>query len=141
MAIYFGYCQRLAKFFLMFPQIAPISVVEHNFFSDVTGLPAEVPIQRIFLDMLNHGDAEAPTDEVHRLRLMLGMKITHSEQALLGINGREKKIAATEKEIEEFWTVATSWADKVLSGKAIAFSKTEELMHCRYCFLPNCEVI
>ena len=140
-AIYFGYCQRLAKFFLMFAQIAPISPVENNFFTDYTGLPAKVSIQRILLDMLNHGDAEAPTDEVHKLRLMMGMKLTKSKHAKISVDGEEKEITISEQEIEEFWKLAKDLERKILAGEELSFDKTEKLIRCNYCFLLNCEEI
>ena len=101
-AIYFGFCQRLAKFFLLFPQHSPLSVVKDNFINSYTGLPTTVSIQRILLDVLNHGDPEAPTDEVHRLRLLLMLNATKERRDLLLTPRKKLKLVCPKENSKVF---------------------------------------
>lgn len=139
-AIYFGYCQRLAKFFLSFPQHSPIPVVKNNFVNAATGLPTKVEIQRIMLDMLDHGDPNAPTDETHRLRLMLIMKATNKLSGVISSEKGDVEIKPTEKELANFAAMVDDWLAK-LFNENLSYEKTKKLNRCKYCFLPNCEKI
>lgn len=138
-AIYFGFCQRLAKFFLLFPQDSPIAVVRENFVNSTTELPATVSIQRILLDMLNHGDPEAPTDDVHKLRLMLIMKATKMKRGRIGDAQKEVEIKVSEKELDDFMRQVRRWEYDLFQDRLTCFEKTQDLNHCKYCFLDNCE--
>jgi hypothetical protein len=139
-AIYFGYCQRLAKFFLSFPQHSPMPVVENNFVNAATGLPTKVEIQRIMLDMLDHGDPNAPTDETHRLRLMFIMRATNNLSGFISSEKGDIEIKLTEKELADFTTTVNNWLAKFFNQN-LSYEKTEKLDRCKYCFLPNCENI
>ena len=138
-AVYFGFCQRLARFFLLFPQCPSLSAVSNNFIVNQTGLPAKAPVQRILLDTISRGDPEAPTDEVHRLRLLLNLKLrgTKNGTVLGGKNDVEVKLS--NKEAEEFCEIARNWVRNILEGKAVPFEKTNILERCKYCFVSNCE--
>jgi hypothetical protein len=138
-AIYFGYCQRLASFFLLYPQIGPLYVVQHNFTRVRDSLPAHVDIPRILFDMIDQGDERAPTDLAHNMKLNLGMKATNAKKAVLGLGDTLNEITFTQEEITDFSKIADDWIKKVLTGKKVDFNKTEELERCRYCFLTNCE--
>jgi hypothetical protein len=139
--VYFGYCEQLARFLLKFPQIGPMSVVSDNFYCSKDDLPARVEIPRIFLDMLTHGVDLAPTDEVHKLKLMLGMKELNSTNAKLGIGDEDKVITVSQKEIDAFYVEANNWTRKILENKNVPFKMTSDLGKCKYCFLSNCDTI
>ena len=138
-AIYFGFCQRLSKFFLLFPQDSPISVVTENFLDSNTGRPATVSIQRVLLDMLNHGDPQAPTDDVHRLRLMFFTKATNRYREGIISAEKEVTVSLSEARVEDFLEKAKKLHHDLCEGKISSFEKTEDLNRCRYCFLENCE--
>ena len=139
-AIYFGFCQRLAKSFLLFPQDFPVSVITKNFINSRTGLPTTVSIQRIFLDMLNHGDSKAPTDEVHRLRLMLIFKATNRKAGHLIVGSEDDvEVKVNQNEIDAFMEQVKQWEDDLFIGRTPNFEKTSELNRCAYCFLDDCE--
>lgn len=140
-AIYFGFCQRLAKFFLLFPQHSPISVIRENFINSNTGLPANVSIQRVLLDMLNHGDPKAPTDGVHRLRLMLILKATNRKSGYIIDAEKEVEVTMSEKKVSDLMKQVREWVYDLFSGRLTRFEKTKNLNHCKYCFLENCEGI
>lgn len=138
-ATYFGYCQRLAKFFLLFPQRGPIDVVKNNFFNSTTGLPTNVSIQRIFLDMLNHGDPNAPTDNIHKYRLIFLTEKTKSEkEGIIYSNGSKILINISDEERKRFMKLANDWLHNLFQGN-VSFKKTENTKLCEYCFLENCE--
>lgn len=139
-AIYFGFCQRLAKFFLLFPQNSPVSVVTENFINSNTGLPTTVSIQRILLDMLNHGDPKAPTDDVHRLRLMLIFKATNRKVGRMIIGSEDDvEVKANQNEIDAFAEQVKQWQYDLFAGRITNFEKTSKLDRCAYCFLDDCE--
>lgn len=137
-AIYFGFCQRLAKFLLLFPQDAPTPVIRSNFRNSMTGLPTEVSIQRILLDMLNHGDQGAPTDEVHRLRLMLLQDMTKSKEAFISVDGKQCEVRMSPEEKQLFVEKAGRWTRELHAG-SISFDKTANPNHCAHCFLTDCD--
>lgn len=141
-AIYFGYCQQLAKFCLLYAQINPITPVEKNFL-DPYYILAKVSIPRIFLDMLNRGDKDAPTDEVHKMRLMLEMKKRGVTRGILKIDDEEREIVISEDELNKFCKKESELKRKLLAGKGeeITFKKTNNKIRCKYCFVPNCEEI
>lgn len=140
-AIYFGFCERLAKFFLMFPQSSPISIVRNNFVNSNTGLPTDVAIPRVLLDMLNHGDPKAPTDDVHKFRLMLILKATDRYSG--GIVGGEKEDETTmsKEELDDFMKRVRTWEHDLFRDRITSFEKTKNLERCKYCFLEDCEQI
>jgi len=138
-AIYFGFCQRLAKFFLLFPQRPSHPAVSKNFIANVTGLPANAPIQRILLDTISRGDPEAPTNEVHRLRLLLNLKLRGTKNGTVLGGKNDVEVNLSGKEAKEFCEIAMNWVRNILEGKAVPFEKTNILERCRYCFVSNCE--
>jgi hypothetical protein len=137
-AIYFGYCQRLAKYFLLYPQYSPISVVKANFFNNFTGLPTNVEIQRIFLDMINRGDPNAPTDEVHKFRLILIQQTLRGKKAYLHYGNKRVEVDLSER--EKFLEKVGRWQQNLKTGK-LTFKKTDNKKRCEYCFLPSCDNI
>jgi hypothetical protein len=138
-AVYFGFCQRLAKFFLLFPQNSPITVVSENFINSTTDLPATASIQRVLLDILNHGDAGAPTHDVHRLRLMLILKATKRKVGRMIIGSEEDtEVKVSEGEMNGLVKQTERWLHDLFAGR-IAFEKTGRLDRCTYCFLNECE--
>ena len=141
-AIYFGYCQRLAKFLLLYAQIDPITPVEENFV-DSYYMPAKVSIPTIFLDMLNRGDKNAPTDDVHKMKLMIKMKKRGVNRAILMVDGEEKEVLISDNELNNFDKKQNCLKMKLITGKEkeISFQKTKKLIRCGHCFLPNCEEI
>lgn len=141
MAIYFGFCERLAKFFLMFPQSSPLSIVRNNFVNSETGLPTDVSIPRILLDMLNHGDPAAPTDDVHKLRLMFSLKATDENIGRIIGGEKEDEITISKKELDSLMKRVKIWAHDLFKDRLISFEKTKNLDRCRYCFLDDCEQI
>lgn len=139
-AIYFGFCRRLAKFCLLFPQDAPIPVVRTKFINGTTGLPTNQSIQRIFLDMLSRGDPKAPTDEVHKYRLAFLSEMTGSKKGTLVTEENQVEIQYSKKEKEKIVRSAKVWVDELRSGK-LRFDKTSKSELCRFCFLENCDSI
>jgi hypothetical protein len=136
-AVYFGFCQRLAKFFLLLPQDSSHPAVRRNFIASVTGHPAKAPIQRILLDTIDRGDPEAPTNEVHKMRLLLNLKLRGKQSGAL-IGGKEDiEVRLSSKEAKEFCDIAMNWVRSIFEGKVIPFNKTDILERCAYCFLPN----
>lgn len=139
-ATYFGYCQRLAKFFLQFPQSGPITVVKNNFINNQTGLPTNVSMQRIFLDMLNHGDPKAPTDNIHKYRLILLSDMMKSKKAGIMYSGSSKVlINISHEERKRFLELAKDWTDNLFKGN-VTFEKAIDIKSCQHCFLENCDV-
>ena len=138
-AVYFGFCQRLAKFFLVFPQDSPMAAVTQNFINGETGLPSKVSIQRILLDMLNHGDPEAPTDAIHRLRSIWIVKATGKGKVVVSDFQKNVEIAPSTGEIKDFMEKASKWQHDLIDGKIPVFEKTDDLNRCKYCFLEDCE--
>lgn len=139
-AVYFGFCQRLAKFFLLFPQNSPISAVQNNFVNAETCLPTTVSIQRIFLDMLSQGDPEAPTDDVHRLRVFLILGATGMESGRIADAEKDIEIVPSKEEMGKFMEEVKKWEQDLLESR-LTFEKTSNLERCRYCFLGDCEQI
>lgn len=139
-AIYFGFCERLAKFFLMFPQ-SSMSIVRSNFVNSNTGLPTDVSIPRILLDMLNHGDPKAPTDDVHKIRLMLIMEATDTNRGDILGGEREDEVAISKNELANFMKRVEKWDYDLFRGRITSFEKTKNLHRCKYCFLDDCEQI
>lgn len=137
-AIYFGYCQRLAKYFLLYPQYSPISVVRANFFNHWTGLPTNVSIQRVFLDMINRGDPDAPTDEVHKFRLMLLQEAFEGKKTFLSYGNKRVEVDLSER--SEFLEKVEKWQRLLQEGKVV-FEKTNDKRRCAYCILQDCENI
>jgi hypothetical protein len=140
-AIYLGFCQRLAKFFLLFPQDAPIACVRDNFVNNETGKPTTVSIQRILLDMLNHGDPEAPTDEVHKLRMFFMLKASNKKIGHIADAQKDIAVKPSEREMNDFVKKVKSFQADLVSGKITDFKKTNRLDRCKYCFLEDCEQI
>lgn len=140
-AVYFGFCQRLAKLFLLFRQDSPIAAVTQNFINGETGLPTKVSIQRILLDMLNHGDPEAPTDAIHRLRSIWIIRATGKDKAVVSDFQKDVEIAPSATEIKDFMDKANTWQHDLVKGKITVFEKTDDLNRCKYCFLEDCEQI
>lgn len=139
-AIYFGYCERLAHFFLRYPQIEQLSIVESNFVcTKEYYLPAKADIPRILLDLLTHGVDSAPTDDVHRLRLMIGMKKSKTNRAKLVTGDTEKQVIVDQAEIEAFHEKGLAWKEAILNGTHLTFKMTPDLNKCKYCFLKNCD--
>ncbi len=138
-AMYFGFCQRLAKLFLLFPQESPISLVRENFVNSTTGLPASVSIQRILLDVIDHADSEAPTDNVHRFRLILAFKAMKKRTGYISGSEGKMKVRVTENELKNFTKQMENWMYDLFRGRVTRFEKTKDLNHCRYCFLEHCE--
>jgi len=138
-AIYLGYCQVLGKFCLQFPQYS-LAVVRNSFSNSEAGLPTNQPIQRIFLDMLNRGDPKAPTDAVHRYRLVFFSDLVGARESRIGYDGQIKKNSFSEKEIKEAISAMKRWREALLSGK-LTFKRTENPLKCRYCILDDCEKI
>jgi hypothetical protein len=137
-AIYFEYCEQLAKFFLLFPQES-LDVVKNNFVNSSTGEPTNVAIQRIFLDMLDHSDADAPTDGVHKFRLKFGMIARKSSRGYVASEKGKLELIISKKERNEFVRQIEDFCDKLRKGKLATFKKTENLLRCKYCFLPDCD--
>jgi hypothetical protein len=139
-AVYFGFCQRLAKFFLLFPQDSPVPVVTNNFINSNTGLPTTVSIQRILLDMLDRGDPKAPTDEVHRIRLMLIFKATKRKVGRMIIGSEDDvEVKVSDTEIDAIVERVRRWQYDLSAGKLVNFEKTSRIDRCVYCFLDDCE--
>ena len=138
-ATYFGFCQRLAKFFLLLPQCTPMSAIENNFINAMTGLPARVSIQRVLLDMIDHGDPHAPTDMLHKLRLTIIMKATNSRKGKIANFKEEADFQPSQKEVDDFWKSAEGLKQRLFRNENVVFEKTHDLARCRYCFLPDCE--
>lgn len=141
MAIYFGFCQVLANFCLQFPQDS-LPVVRNNFINSVTGFPTNQSIQRIFLDMLDRGDPSAPTDEVHRYRLLFfSHDVNVKKRGLKLVCGdQDREISFSKEEIEEMIDAMKKWHEELLSGK-LTYKKTPDSLHCKYCFLDDCEKV
>jgi len=139
-AIYFGYCQRLAKYFLLYPQYSPIPVVRTNFINHQTRLPTNVSIQRILLDMLNHGDPDAPTDEIHRLRLLMIQEMLKEKRAYIQADDRRISVDIPQEERKRFSEALKKWRQDLREGK-LSFDKTTDKKRCEYCFLTNCDDI
>lgn len=139
-AIYFGYCQRLAKYFLLYPQYSPIPVVKANFINHETRLPTNVSIQRILLDIINRGDPSAPTDEVHKLRLLLIQEMLKGKQGYIQSGNKRIRIDISKKERKSFIETLKKWRQDLKEGK-ISFEKTTDKKRCEYCFLTNCDNI
>jgi hypothetical protein len=137
--IYFGYCERLAHFFLKYPQINDLSIVKSNFYCTKDSLPTKADIPRILLDLLTHGIDKAPTDDVHKLKMMLGMKGLKTNRAILAIGNDEKEIVIPQNEIDEFYKKAITWKDDVVNKNPVSFRMTTDLNKCKYCFLHNCD--
>lgn len=137
-AVYFGYCKRLAKYFFLFPQYGPISVVRANFFNNYSGLQTNSSIPRILLDILNRGDPNAPTDEIHKFRLLQIAKATESENASISGVYADQKIDLSKK--EEFNEMVNQWIQGLFEGK-VSFPKTTFEKRCAHCFLENCDCI
>jgi len=135
-AIYFGYCQRLAKYFLLYPQYSPISVVRANFFNHWTGLPTNVSIQRILLDMINRGDPDAPTDEVHKFRLMQIQEAFGEKKMVLQYGNKRLEVDPSER--NDFRKKVVKWQQD-LKKRKVVFEKTNDKKRCLYCFLQNCD--
>jgi len=140
-AIYFGFCQVLGKFCLQFPQNS-LPVVRSNFVNSATGFPTNQPIQRIFLDMLDRGDPNAPTDEVHRYRLLFFSHDINIEKRGLKIicGDQERVISFSKKEVEETIEAIRKWHKELFSGK-LTFKRPANPLPCKYCFLDDCEKV
>lgn len=140
-AIYFGFCERLAKFFLMFPQSSPMSIVRNNFVNSNTGLPCDESIPRVLLDMLNHGDPKAPTEDVHKFRLMQILKATSGKSGHIAGGKKEAQITISKEELDDFMKKVETWECDLFKDRITSFAKTDNLDRCRYCFLEDCEHI
>jgi hypothetical protein len=70
LAVYLGFCPKLAEFFLQFPAQAPIPVIYSNFINSHTGKPTSQPIHRILLDILASTDPTDLTDDIYKYRLL-----------------------------------------------------------------------
>ncbi len=67
-AVYLGFCPKLAEFFLQFPAQAPMPVIYSNFVNSRTGRPTSQPIHRILLDILANSDPTDLTDDIFKYR-------------------------------------------------------------------------
>lgn len=137
-AIYYGYCQRLAKYFLSFPDTWPIGVVQRNFWNSAKGKRAEAEIQRIMLDLIDHGDPNAPTHLVHELRLKLILRGQKNKKGVIANENGEIEVIVSEKDAHLLDLMVQNWTMGHLNN-ALAFQKTENLQRCKYCFIANCE--
>ena len=90
--------------------------------------------------MLDHGDSDAPTDEAHRIRLMLIMRATNNMSGVISSEKGDIVVKLSEKELADFATKVDDWLGKLFKEN-LCYEKTKKLGRCKYCFLPNCENI
>ncbi len=91
--------------------------------------------------MLNHGDPEAPTDEVHRLRLLLGMNATKREKGFIVDTEKRVEVSVSKTELQAILEKVKKWHHDFFGGRIIDFEKTDNLTRCKYCFLEDCEQV
>jgi hypothetical protein len=137
-AVYYGYCQRLAKYFLSFPDIWPIGIVQRNFLDTTTGKGAKAEIQRILLDLIDHGDPNAPTNLVHELRLKLILQGKNEKKGCIVSEKGEIELNISETDDRLLDLMVQNWTMGHLNN-ALTFQKTGNLSHCQYCFVKDCE--
>lgn len=139
-AIYFGYCKRLAKYFLRYPQYSPIPVVFSNFINHITRLPTSVSIQRILLDLLNISGPNAPTNDVHKYRLIQIQDTMRESQIGIHMGDFRLILHVTEEEKQKFFNDLNQWTQSLFSGDLV-FEKTDDKRLCEYCILSDCDNI
>jgi hypothetical protein len=116
-------------------------IVKNNFVNFSTGEPTTVEIQRIFLDMLDHNDPNAPTDGVHKFRMKFFLAATKKGKGYVVSEKGQEEIKLSKKERLELITLVKSFCQKLKKGEIFTFNKTDNLLRCKYCFLPDCEQI
>ena len=118
-----------------------MSIVRNNFVNSNSGLPTDVSIPRVLLDMLTHGDPKAPTDDVHKLRLMWISKATDGRGGGIIGGEEEDEIRIPAEELDDFMERVRTWEHDLFKDRITSFEKTGNLDRCKYCFLDDCEQI
>ena len=141
LAIYLGYCKRLGKYALKYTQEDDLPIINANFINHKTGKPTRQSIQRIFLDMLNRIDTEAPTNEIHKIRLYLLHRMSGGSYGKLLADNKEIDLELNTDEEKRILELCDELCDKIINGENIDDQKTEDLTKCQYCFLTDCNEI
>ena len=133
-AVYLGFCPRLAKFFLEFPSLSPIGVVYSNFLNSTTAMPTTQPIQRILLDILASSDPDNLTDDIFKYRgLLLSPAVGKTKYQLSTREGvktfsfSQENISRTQKKVSRF-------LDQLLRG-IVKFPRTNKKERCAICYI------
>lgn len=135
-SIYFGFCPRLAKFFLEFPSYTPIPVIYSNFSNFEKTYPTSQSIQRILLDILAISDPAELTNDVFKYRGLFFIKQTKMKKYGLQTNDGQIEYLFTEDEINEMDVKILELKDRINQGIE-SFPKTNFKERCNICFLKN----
>lgn len=135
-AIYHEYCGKLAEFLDHFSSEQGTMTLRKTFVPSQIGIGEPSP-QRIILDMINQDDENAPTDEVHVLRMKLNAALLqagaekHPVQ-MLAIREKPQRIVLTEGMIHEANQLMKNWISDLRAG-LLVFQPTTDPRKCRLC--------
>lgn len=137
LAVYFGFCARLAKFFAEFPSFIPIPVVYSNFMDVRTGQPATQSIQRILLDTLASCDPSTITDEIFGYRgLFFSSIVMPANSYVLDTRTGKKAFSFTADEITRADQKLSELLEKTSKGN-LDFLPSSDKKRCKICFLQS----
>jgi hypothetical protein len=134
LAVYFGFCPRLAKFFMEFPSFGMIPVVYSNFMNLHTRLPTTQSIHRILLDTLASCDSGNLTDEIFRYRGIFFGSIIGINSTELGTKDGRKTFSFTPCEVAKAQQKFAEFSEKLENGN-LEFTPSPEEEKCKICFL------
>ena len=132
-AVYLGFCPRLAKYFMEFPSFGSVPVIYSNFISSLTRKPSKQSIQRILLDTLASGDPADITDNIFRYRgIFSSLALGKKEYRLESKNG-EKRYTFRKQELDEAKKNISEALDNIKKG--VFEVSSPEKQKCSICFL------